>query len=332
MIGFNIFNSDGSKSMDAEAFSQDMHKNGAYGTYQRKDTWSLIDKSSYLISFIQGVKPPPIVINDRPSDTDEDIDKKYIIDGGHRTRAIQDFISGKIAIIKNETLLFYKKSEYEVYSAKKEYKKYKINYFTPRECRQFNRIEINLHVYKNLTAEQEHEIFTYLNQQKQLTKGQQIVAVDNTVSRQLCEFCESHEQIVTQLIGTQYGTNDKSKLLETISAIYTAYWLGIGGYESSFDIAKILQKNNSKNEYCSEFLEKLDKALHSAKNITDQTLKKFEFFPIVIALLDDINVDTVKTNYNKLKRKVEWTGKTAFGPNSKRKVLEKYELLKNGPS
>ena len=332
-IGFNLFNSNGYKSMDADTFSQDMHNNGDYGLYQRRNTWTLTDKSSFLISFFNGVRPPPIVINERPSDTDEEIDKKYIIDGGHRTRAIQDFVSGKIAIIKASTLIFYKESGYEIYSTKKEFKKYKVSYLTHREQRQFDRIEINLQVYKNLTADQEHEIFTYLNQQKPLTKGQQIIAVDNNISRQLSAFCENHEQIATQLVGSKYGTNEQSKLLETIAAIYTAYWLGIGGYESSFDTAKIIQQNNSKSESCPEFLKKLDNVLNSTKEVTNnQLLKKFEFFPIIISLLNDIPIATVKNNYKNLKRKTEWTGKTAFGPNSRRKVMEKYTLLKNGPT
>jgi len=71
--------------------------------WQRKDCWSLEYKQKLIMSVLKGIDIPKIYIGE----VMEPKKKKYIIDGGHRTRAICEFKNNQFSIIHNGKKCFY---------------------------------------------------------------------------------------------------------------------------------------------------------------------------------------------------------------------------------
>jgi hypothetical protein len=69
-----------------------------YPLWQRYDKWSTLYKRVFIRSLLEGKDIPKIYTCEDP----EDSFKEYILDGGHRTRAIVEFIHGKFSIPLND--------------------------------------------------------------------------------------------------------------------------------------------------------------------------------------------------------------------------------------
>ena len=73
--------------------------------WQRENCWTDIFKQDLILSIINGVDLPKLYIGDI-----KDTDNKYIIDGGHRSRTIEDFYNNKFHITINDQKIFHYKS------------------------------------------------------------------------------------------------------------------------------------------------------------------------------------------------------------------------------
>ena len=65
-----------------------------YPDWQRFDGWTPQYKREFVKAVLEGKDIPKIYTYEDPEDTD----KEYILDGGHRSRAISEYIDGEFAI------------------------------------------------------------------------------------------------------------------------------------------------------------------------------------------------------------------------------------------
>jgi len=138
------------KSRDIEWYNQ-KYESDRYicAPWQRPDCWTLVWKQCLILSIMSGIDIPKIYIGQLKNS-----DIEAIIDGGHRTRAINDFINNKFSVkISGVEVLFNKKLEQSTRNTR---------VLTDEENKQFLRFELNVTTYINITENQCRDIFNIL--------------------------------------------------------------------------------------------------------------------------------------------------------------------------
>jgi len=77
----------------------------SFPDWQREDCWKDNYKKELIVSILKGMDLPKIYLGDI-----KEKDKVYIIDGGHRSRAIREFMKNKFSITDGKTEIFYNKT------------------------------------------------------------------------------------------------------------------------------------------------------------------------------------------------------------------------------
>lgn len=135
------------------------YENGSYTLpeWQRKDCWSLEYKKKLIMSILKGIDIPKIYIGEiRGSER-----IKYIIDGGHRTRAISEFKKNEFSITHNGQKCFYNlETEHDTRNMGK---------LTPEELNRFNNYEINITKYLDITENDCRSLFNVLQNAQPMT-------------------------------------------------------------------------------------------------------------------------------------------------------------------
>lgn len=314
----------------ASAFYTKMKRGMAYGTYQRQNLWKSDMFPSFIISFINGIQPMPIVTNRRENEPL----KHYIIDGGHRTRAILGFMDGAFGIEKGGQFMFYKEPSDII--------KVKYTIFDENQRDIFGDLAIPTQSYSGLTADQEHDIFTDLNKQVPLSKGQQIKAIDNTAVHMIYELCIDTWEMARKVLDKRTSKEEGEAYLETLTPIFTSAIMNVGGYEISFNTAKYINRAtiedlNNMPMFSQAVRDSLDvcqmiinRAYTFGKTYQTTMVRKAYFLPIVKARLDGAPVSRILKNFEMIDYNTDhdwydWMPST--GMNSKKYVNKRAECL-----
>lgn len=159
-----------------------------FNDFQRFDGWSDNYKQVFIRSLLENkdipkiyTSTPPDEEGDDSDDEDEDNRKAYILDGGHRTRAIVEYMSGGFGIRLNDgNWYFYKtvkKTGREGATSQ--------NRKLPKKLREgLRESPIQIVNYRDLTEIDSRKIFNELNHQRAMTKYE----IVNAHSSRLVEF------------------------------------------------------------------------------------------------------------------------------------------------
>ena len=80
-------------------------KKFCFPEWQREDCWKDNYKKELISSIFKGIDLPKIYLGDI-----SDKDTVYIIDGGHRSRAISEFMKNEFSIVIDDIEIFYNKT------------------------------------------------------------------------------------------------------------------------------------------------------------------------------------------------------------------------------
>lgn len=124
--------------------------------WQRLDRWNLMFKTAFILSILQGNDIPKIMeytlIHDKTK-------KKRILDGGHRTRTINEYINGEFGVKIHENYYYWSIPE-----EKRRSKSKNKNLELPDEYKDlFMNYKLTITTYINLTEEEAREKFNELN-------------------------------------------------------------------------------------------------------------------------------------------------------------------------
>jgi hypothetical protein len=158
-----------------------------FASFQRPHMWTEKDEQEYLKTIFTNDCHRSITLNRRRSG------EYSVIDGGHRTRTIHKFMSGKITVRLEEN-----GNEY-VYSDNKYEEKDGAPYLRKADYEAFRMRLITIVEYQNLTEDDEHEKFELINRGKPMTSGNLVNAVDNYYTRAIKKISEKHEHIIHTL-------------------------------------------------------------------------------------------------------------------------------------
>ena len=129
--------------------------------WQRLDGWSGKDKENYKADFIKAIlcnKDIPKIM-EYTLKGDPYPQKQRILDGGHRTRAIDEFMKGLFPVKLGENYYFWEADE-----SRPSRKGSGHNLILPRQLKdKFNKYPLTVTTYFNLTDEQAREKFNDLN-------------------------------------------------------------------------------------------------------------------------------------------------------------------------
>ena len=143
---YNIQKSD----VPVEYYLNDVEKGKfSYPPWQREDCWSLTYKQTLILSIINGIDIPKIYIAKIKGTNDH-----YIMDGGHRTRAIQEYR-------RNEFFITNKDGK-EVYYSKHDKKTRNYSILNDDARRQIDSYGLSIVTYIDIEENESRDIFNYL--------------------------------------------------------------------------------------------------------------------------------------------------------------------------
>lgn len=158
-----------------------------YASFQRTHMWSSKDEQEYLKSIFTNDCHRAITLNRRKTG------EYSVIDGGHRTRTIHKFMTGKISIRLEEHGKDY------IYSDNKYEEKNGAPYLRKADYDTFRLRNITIVEYQNLSEDDEHEKFELINRGKPMTSGNLVNAVDNYYTNAIKKISEKHDRIINKL-------------------------------------------------------------------------------------------------------------------------------------
>lgn len=190
-----------SKDMDIETiFTRYNDSRVTFPPWQRYDNWTTEYKHVFIRSLLEAKDIPTIYLCKVPDDTR----KTYILDGGHRTRAIVEYINGDFSIpLKDGNWYFFKQKEQEK-SIKKNGRKTTTSQslLLPTELQ--NKLKdstIRVVTYSELTEKDSRNIFNELNHQRPMTNAEVVNAHSSLLVDNIRRISEQDESIVDDLVS-----------------------------------------------------------------------------------------------------------------------------------
>lgn len=190
-----------SKDMDIETiFTRYNDGRVTFPPWQRYDNWTTKYKHVFIRSILEAKDIPTIYLCKVPDDTR----KTYILDGGHRTRAIVEYINGDFSIpLKDGNWYFFKQKEQEK-SIKKNGRKTATSQslLLPTELQ--NKLKdstIRVVTYSELTEKDSRNIFNELNHQRPMTNAEVVNAHSSLLVDNIRRISEQDDSIVDDLVS-----------------------------------------------------------------------------------------------------------------------------------
>ena len=147
-----------SRSQYSIAMYNDRIINGKYSfpMWQREDCWTLRYKQELILTILTGIDIPKIYTANI-----KDIKETYIIDGGHRSRAINQFMNNEFSV-KIDSVDVYYNIDFEKDTRNK-------RKLTHNEIERFDDFELDVVKYSNITEKECRNIFNKLQNSKPMS-------------------------------------------------------------------------------------------------------------------------------------------------------------------
>ncbi len=168
--------------------------------YQRGDVWKDYKRSELILSILQNICIPSIIVS---KNADDDY---HVIDGKQRLTTLFKFIDNEFPIIWNDNKIYYSESPDEDGLVLSEKQRKKLNQKSLVFC-----------VYGNLDIEKQKSIFEKINYGEDLTLGEKLKGSNNKNVPILAKLHNEHIEKLEELSNSFKNTRDSQYLL--ISAI-----------------------------------------------------------------------------------------------------------------
>ena len=221
-----------------ENYLEEVTKKYSYPVWQREDCWSEIYKQELIVSILNGIDIPKIYIA-RIKDTDI----KFIIDGGHRTRALQGFKNNEFWINYNGKITYYN-MHFEKETRNK-------TILTREEKNYFDDFELSIIIYKDIEENECRNIFNKL----QNARPMDIEDVINSHQSPLVDFIRDmiNQHIWSKTIKEHFSeirglSEDKTKVMSQLVSWYSIIFpIPEAEEEIHISALKYIKKGNKNN-------------------------------------------------------------------------------------
>jgi len=308
------------RSRDVEWFcSQYESKRYSLSPWQRDDCWSHEYKKKLIESILSGIDIPKIYIGEIIN-----TDIETIMDGGHRTRAINGFKNNNFSITINDQEVFFDK---EIDQVTRNIRNLSID-----EKKTFLSFELTVTTYNNITENDCRKIFNILQNAEPMTvadviNSHQSNLVDYLRSL-LNEFMINGEPLKDNVVKNKILKNaDNSELLYQLTSWFTII-NPILNNDDDDDVEeevamKYLEKGLTRESKCLEYVKK-----HSI-NVSTEEKDHFQAMITYIMTYPDINKMS-STDINTLLHSKEWISEFSEEKfNGFLDAVSKYSAVKN---
>lgn len=169
--------------------------------YQRGEVWKPKQKALFIDSILKGIIPNNIIVNKKVKNNGINI----CIDGKQRMNTIFDFMDNKFPIFLKNRVIFFSEinDDIDLSEFDKNMVGKKKRIMTDNERGEFKDTSIPFAVYKNLTYEQESEIFERIQNGSTLTSGEKVTSKikDKECAALFSEICLSRVKNLGKLFN-----------------------------------------------------------------------------------------------------------------------------------
>lgn len=178
--------------------------------YQRDVVWNDEKQSQFINSVVRGIVPNAIILNDHTDMT------QVCIDGKQRLTSLIRFKNNKIPYIIEDCEHVY----YDTINTSDETKNHRI--MTTEEKSIFLRREIPIVTYKNLSYEDQIEIFNRIQYGVALQAGELIAATfcDHKITNIFDNFCKKKEAVIKKFFGKREKPTSKKFKVVIANILY----------------------------------------------------------------------------------------------------------------
>lgn len=216
--------------------SKDMDKLYLNAKYQRKEIWKVESKQKYVMSIMANTAPSTLIFGYSVDDRN----KCYVIDGVQRLSALRDFKKNKFFIEIDNNYVYYDDTNGN-----------NGRIMTDDEKNTFLTTTLPVAIYKNLTYEQQVNIFNRIMNGEMMSKGEKVLSrIKDLDTAKLIEK-NSNEigEIIKSLPFINLSRKDHLEFCRHV--LYCSIFLKRGNYKLSTSVSendwKIFIKNNKNN-------------------------------------------------------------------------------------
>lgn len=241
--------------------------------WQREDCWKTEFKKELIKSILNGMDLPKIYIgnitDNNPNDDDE---LRYIIDGGHRTRAITQFKDNLFSITIDGVDVFYDKTFNTSTRNTRS--------LTKGEKKAFDSYHLNVVVYDNISEHECRNIFNIL-------QNAQPMSIDDVINSYQSDLVDFARQMVDTVINGKSVRKyfeelkfipkpEKSSIMTKLICWWTINFPMLTGTDVDKEEEEVsllyLTKGNNSNSPCLQYVKGCNEVISSEKKLNFRSL------------------------------------------------------------
>ena len=254
----------------------------SFPDWQREDCWKDNYKKELIVSILKGMDLPKIYLGDI-----KEKDKVYIIDGGHRSRAIREFMKNKFSITDGKTEMFYNKT-FEKETRNK-------SILSSSQKKKFDDYHLDIVKYSDITENDCRNIFNKLQNAKPMSIEDVINSWQSELVdfiRNLLDFSLLDDTIFNHFINLKIiNKPNKTTIMSQLLSWYTIQYPIMEenpGLEKEMVSLKYLAKGNNNSSPILDYV-------HTYRwDITDNL--KGQFLDLIIFIISYYKQNNISTS------------------------------------
>ena len=254
----------------------------SFPDWQREDCWKDNYKKELIVSILKGMDLPKIYLGDI-----KEKDKVYIIDGGHRSRAIREFMKNKFSITDGKTEIFYNKT-FEKETRNK-------SILSSSQKKKFDDYHLDIVKYSDITENDCRNIFNKLQNAKPMSIEDVINSWQSELVdfiRNLLDFSLLDDTIFNHFINLKIiNKPNKTTIMSQLLSWYTIQYPIMEenpGLEKEMVSLKYLAKGNNNSSPILDYV-------HTYRwDITDNI--KGQFLDLIIFIISYYKQNNISTS------------------------------------
>lgn len=230
--------------------------------WQREDCWNQTYKEQLILSILRGIDLPKIYLGEI-----KDTDYVYIIDGGHRSRAIDEFMRNEFSITLNSMNIYYDK-KFEKDTRNK-------GILTKQQKKELDNYHLDIIKYPEISENDCRDIFNKLQNSKPMSIEDVINSWQSPLVdyiRDVLDLIINGNKLYNHFVSLKINRPVKTLVMSQLLGWYTILFPNMElhpGEEYEIVSLKYLTKGNNNNSPCLEYIRTYN------KEITDDIKSKF---------------------------------------------------------
>lgn len=260
--------------------------------WQRQECWLPTYRKSLVESIMIGIDLPKIYIGEvLPLG-------KVIIDGGHRSRAINSYLNNEYPISVDEMMVYYTETRADTKNSR---------IMNSQEKEYIDTYKLTVCIYENLNESMARKIFNKLQNAVPMSVPDVVNSFESPLVDTLRDMLELEINDITvrdyfPMIKSLPKPDNNEDLYQMLS-LATICWPAISG-SNKMEALKWIEKGTTKNSKCFQYLLNFD---NQFDGVTDEMKEEMQsFITTVFTTLNDKNIKLPTADFNTFCHCIKW--------------------------